>query len=63
MDDILSSHCITPNLVRKDQFWEFYADRAETLLQRIEMATGKTVRREPELFHAGVVAEAFKTIS
>ena len=29
----------------------------ETLIQRIEAATGKSITREPELFRAGVVAE------
>jgi hypothetical protein len=59
MDEILQSHCITPDLLRADQFWDFYAARAETLLQRIEVATGKSITREPELFRAGVIAEAY----
>ena len=59
MDEILGSHCIAPELLRTDRFWEFYGTRAEMLLQRIESATGKTVTREPELFRAGVVAEAY----
>lgn len=59
MDEILTSHCIAPELLRADRFWEFYAARAETLLQRIEAATGKSVTREPELFRAGVVVEAY----
>jgi hypothetical protein len=59
MDEILCSHCITANLLRKDQFWEFYAARAETLLQRIEVATGKSITRELELFRAGMVVEAY----
>jgi hypothetical protein len=59
MDEILRSHCISPDFLRTDRFWEFFAARAETLLQRIEAATGKSVTREPELFRAGVVAEAY----
>jgi hypothetical protein len=59
MDEILSSHCIAPERLRSDQFWEFYAARAEALLQRIEAATGKSVARDPALFRAGVVAESF----
>ena len=59
MDEILGSHCITAALLRTDRFWEFYAARAETLLKRIESATGKSITREPELFRAGVVAEAY----
>jgi hypothetical protein len=59
MNDILSSHCIAPADLRADRFWDFYAARAEALLQRIEAATGKTVTREPELFRPGVVTEAY----
>lgn len=59
MDEILRSHCIAPAELRADRFWEFYAARAEALLQRIEAATGKTIARQPELFRAGVVAEAY----
>ncbi len=59
MDEILRSHCIAPGELRADRFWEFYAARAEALLQRIEAATGKTITREPELFRAGVVAEVY----
>ena len=59
MDEILASHCIAPELLRADKFWDFYAARAETLLQRIEAATGKNITREPELFRIGVVAEVY----
>jgi hypothetical protein len=59
MDEILRSHCIAPADLRADRFWESYAARAEALLRRIEAATGRTITREPELFRAGVVAEAY----
>jgi hypothetical protein len=59
MDEILRSHCIAPEHLRADHFWEFYAARAEALLQRIEAATGKTITREPELFRAGVAAVVY----
>jgi hypothetical protein len=59
IDEILSSHCIAPDELRADRFWQFYAARAEALLQRIEAATGKTITREPEMFRAGVVVEAY----
>jgi hypothetical protein len=58
-DEILRSHCIAPEHLRADRFWEFYAARAEALLQRIEAATSKTITREPDLFRPGVVAEAY----
>ena len=50
MDEILGSHCIAPDCLRADDFWGFYAARAEALLQRIETATGKKITRAPELF-------------
>ena len=59
MNEILASHCITPEFLRADRFWSFYAARAETLLQRIEGATGKKITREPELFGARVAAESY----
>jgi len=59
MDEILRSHCIAPEELRADCFWQFFAARAEALLQRIEAVTGKTISREPELFRAGAVAEAY----
>lgn len=59
MDEVLQSHCIAPEALRADRFWEFFAERAEALLARIEAATGKTVAREPELFRANVVAETY----
>ena len=59
MDEILASHRIAPETVRADRFWDFHAARAEALLQRIELATGKRITREPELFRAGTVAEHY----
>jgi hypothetical protein len=59
MDEILRSHCTAPGELRADDFWGFYAARAEALLQRIEAATGKSIVREPQLFRAGVVAEVY----
>ena len=60
MDKILRSHCITPEHIRSDRFWEFYGARAEELLKRIEGATGKNITREPELFRPGVVTESYE---
>ena len=50
MDEILASHCATASLLRRDDFWGFFATRAESLLLRIETATGKKIPREPNLF-------------
>ena len=59
MDEILASHRIAPDALRTDRFWDFYAARAEALLRRIEIATGKKISREPELFRADIVPEAY----
>ena len=59
MNQILASHCIAPEHVRKNDFWGFYATRAEMLLQRIETATGKKITREAELFGEDQVPESY----
>ena len=59
MDEILASHSIAADAVRTDRFWDFYATRAEALLHRIEIATGKKITRETELFRADVVPETY----
>ena len=57
---ILASHCIAPDRLRTDDFWGFFAARAEMLLRRIETATGKKITREPELFGDDhVVSESY----
>ena len=46
--------------LRTDDFWGFFAARAEMLLRRIETATGKKITREPELFGDDhVVSESY----
>ncbi len=59
MDESLRSHCIEPEHLRADRFWDFYAARAEALLQRIEATTGKTIVREASLFQPGLMAETY----
>lgn len=59
MDEILRSHCIAPEHLRADRFWEFFAARAEALLQRIEAATGKTIARDPGIFRQGAMADTY----
>ncbi len=39
MNEILASHCITPELLRADRFWNFYAARAETLTPDVQSGT------------------------
>lgn len=59
MDEILASHCIEARHLRTDDFWAFFSARAEALLGRIESVTGRPITRSPELFGAGVVADAY----
>ncbi len=60
MDEILRSHCVVPEHLRGDRFWEFYAARADALLHRIEVAMEKNVTRDPTLFRPGAVAESYE---
>ncbi|MEW6664978.1 MAG: DUF262 domain-containing protein [Thermodesulfobacteriota bacterium] len=46
MDQILRTHVIDPDLLRSDNFEEFFRKREETLLCRIEKAMGKPIARE-----------------
>jgi hypothetical protein len=48
MDEILSSHVITPALLRADNFDGFFAAREKALLDRIEKAMGKPPRIEAQ---------------
>ena len=41
LDDYLRSHLIDPDILRKDDFEAFMADRQKRLLGLIEKATGK----------------------
>lgn len=59
MDEILRAQRFAPEHLRADRSWESFAARAESLLRRIEVATGKTTAREPALFRAGVMADAY----
>lgn len=43
LDEILTSHSIDPNLLRSDAFERFIRNRASSLLDLIEAATGKKV--------------------
>ena len=60
---IVSCHNLVEDMsdrFRTDDFWGFFAARAEMLLRRIETATGKKITREPELFGDDhVVSESY----
>lgn len=48
MDQILKSHCIDPLPLREDDFDGFMKARAQSLLQLVESAMGKTIETAPE---------------
>jgi len=43
---ILKSHVLNPDLMYSDNFYEFFDDRKEQILNRIEQAMGKTIVRD-----------------
>jgi hypothetical protein len=59
LDEILRSHCVAPDKLRADDFWGFFAARAEELIKRIESATGKGIARDPSIFQAGFTPEIY----
>ena len=59
MDSILASHRILAKPLRTNDFNQFFADRAEQLIQRIESAMGKSVSREEDLFWLGAPVEDY----
>ena len=60
MDKILASHRIPPKSLRADDFNQFFADRAEELIQSIEAAMGKNVSREEGLVLAGCASRGLR---
>lgn len=50
---ILLSHIVKPEFMYKDDFWSFFNDRKENILQRIEKAMGKLIPREQVLIEEG----------
>lgn len=46
IDDLLRTHLVNPQFIRTDDFYAFFEDRKEQILQRIEQATGKPIVRD-----------------
>jgi len=43
MDQILESHVIDPTILRQDDFYRFFEDRKQAIIERIENAMGKPI--------------------
>lgn len=52
--DILKSHVVSPEYMSKDDFYGFFNDRKERILQKIEKAMGKTIIRKQAIVEEGV---------
>lgn len=50
---ILKSHIVDPDTMYRDDFYGFFADRKERILQKIEAAMGKNIARDQELQEEG----------
>ncbi len=59
LDEILRTHAIPIDEIRADDFWGFFAKRAEELRQLIEKATGKPIARDPAAFLSGAPIEEY----
>lgn len=58
IDNLLRTHLVTPEIIRTDDFYAFFADRKELILQRIEQATGKPIIRDSSInYDEGVFTE------
>lgn len=52
-NDILLSHVVNPEFMYKDDFYGFFSNRKEQILQRIERAMGKQIPREQMMEEEG----------
>ncbi|MCK9436527.1 MAG: DUF262 domain-containing protein [Synergistaceae bacterium] len=52
--EILQSHVVNPALMYQDNFYGFFNDRKERILNKIEKAMGKTIVRELEVVEEGI---------
>ena len=54
---ILKSHVVNPYYMSQDDFYGFFADRKERILQKIESAMGKIIPRDQAEIEEGVFVE------
>lgn len=52
--EILQSHVVNPAFMYQDDFYGFFNDRKERILDKIEKAMGKTIVREQEIAEEGI---------
>lgn len=52
--EILLSHVVNPDFLYQDDFYGFFNDRQERILQRIEKAMGKNIVREKNIEEEGI---------
>ena len=52
--EILQSHVVNPEFMYKDDFYSFFNDRKERILQKIEKVMGKMIVREQEIMEEGI---------
>ncbi len=58
INELLRTHLVNPEIIRTDDFYAFFSDRKELILQRIEQATGKPIIRDTTINNdEGVFAE------
>lgn len=55
--NILITHVVNPTFMYEDDFYGFFTDRKEQILQRIEKATGKQILRERDTTEEGIFLE------
>lgn len=51
---LISSHLVQPEHLYRDEFYTFFNDRKEKILQLIEKAMGKTIVRDTEFIEEGI---------
>ena len=56
-NQILLSHVVNPDYMYKDDFYGFFNDRKEQILQRIEKAMGKIIPRDQVVLEEGVYVD------
>jgi hypothetical protein len=61
--EILETHVVNPDFLYQDDFYGFFKDRQERILQRIEKAMGKTIAREKSNEEEGVYINEEEDVS